>query len=484
MSFVGNVPSELREMIQSGELQLNESADEAQDRILRARNAGIEVECLLSIGPALQEVADRLRRGWALAGEQKCPFTGFPLLKYGRQLWSVRLQADVSGHVGEVERVEQHDASLLPLQEAFAVMDDYLSKGWQMTNEPCPVSNFPLIKSPDGTRIWSVRCQMEIISEGAARQMQLSSSPAPTQSVAKPEEKVAEKSAAEKSDVYAKRIGEKLLQGWSLLQETCPVSMECPLMADTDGRQWSPALNAYLDDYSPRAEGGVDDAAAEPAVKKSQRQTMEEMPADFSGLSEDVGSEREEFNEWSKKMGEMLCQGWSMSAELCPWTKALPLMCKDGRKYSVAAGKYVEEVEVENARAKEEEEEEQVAAPSSNAAAHASVPKWAESAIASADIDEDELEGNADGRAEQSSSPKASTGNNVGAPAEKDSSLQLLQSYHSMLCEKVRAAMETLRSLGFTTSDICKSKELMNFVSTCSQIIQETEQQISNLQSV
>ena len=36
MSFVGNVPSELREMIQSGELQLNESTDEAQDRILWA----------------------------------------------------------------------------------------------------------------------------------------------------------------------------------------------------------------------------------------------------------------------------------------------------------------------------------------------------------------------------------------------------------------------------------------------------------------
>ena len=46
-----------------------------------------------------------------------------------------------------------------------------------------------------------------------------------------------------------KRISEKLLMGWKMLKAVCPITNECPLLEDKNGRQWSAALNMYVDEY-------------------------------------------------------------------------------------------------------------------------------------------------------------------------------------------------------------------------------------------
>ena len=55
----------------------------------------------------------------------------------------------------------------------------------------------------------------------------------------------------------------KLLLGWTMLEANCPVTGSCPLMRDTHGRDWSAALNAYVDDHEA--------AAAAPAVATVER---------------------------------------------------------------------------------------------------------------------------------------------------------------------------------------------------------------------
>eukprot|EP00924_Labyrinthula_sp_SR-Ha-C_P014011 maker-scaffold_5-snap-gene-20.8-mRNA-1 protein AED:0.06 eAED:0.06 QI:26/1/1/1/1/1/5/25/189 len=49
-------------------------------------------------------------------------------------------------------------------------------------------------------------------------------------------------------DVISARLGEKLLQGWTMLEESCPISRACPLMQDPKTKKkWSAALNAFIE---------------------------------------------------------------------------------------------------------------------------------------------------------------------------------------------------------------------------------------------
>eukprot|EP00967_Tisochrysis_lutea_P004958 scaffold5880_cov32-Tisochrysis_lutea.AAC.8 len=50
---------------------------------------------------------------------------------------------------------------------------------------------------------------------------------------------------------------------------------------------------------------------------------------------------------YSKKMGELLLKGWRMLGEDCPLTGEVPLMQHPatGRKFSIAAGQYTDEME-------------------------------------------------------------------------------------------------------------------------------------------
>ena len=59
-------------------------------------------------------------------------------------------------------------------------------------------------------------------------------------------------------------------------------------------------------------------------------------------------------------MGELLLKGWKMLGENCPATGEVPLMQHpvSGRKFSIAAGKYTDEMVLDGGEADEEEDDE------------------------------------------------------------------------------------------------------------------------------
>jgi uncharacterized Zn finger protein (UPF0148 family) len=54
----------------------------------------------------------------------------------------------------------------------------------------------------------------------------------------------------DKFDVVTKRIGDKLLAGWTMLERTCPVTGQCPLMREPGGvRLYSAQLDRFLTEH-------------------------------------------------------------------------------------------------------------------------------------------------------------------------------------------------------------------------------------------
>ena len=56
--------------------------------------------------------------------------------------------------------------------------------------------------------------------------------------------------------------------------------------------------------------------------------------------------ERKQSDEWCARMSELMLKGWKMLGENCPETGTVPLMQhpKNGRKFSVALNKYIDEL--------------------------------------------------------------------------------------------------------------------------------------------
>ena len=62
----------------------------------------------------------------------------------------------------------------------------------------------------------------------------------------------------------------------------------------------------------------------------------------------EIEQKRQRSDMYSKKMGEYLLKGWKMLNEYCPVTGDVPLMQnREGRKYSVALEKFIDEIETE-----------------------------------------------------------------------------------------------------------------------------------------
>ena len=94
-----------------------------------------------------------------------------------------------------------------------------------------------------------------------------SSGAAPVAPVSKP--------APNRSDLYAKTMGDLLLKGWKMLGENCPETGEVPLMQHpSSGRKFSIATGRYTDEPHP-------DALATPASASTATAT-----ATATGLSE------------------------------------------------------------------------------------------------------------------------------------------------------------------------------------------------------
>lgn len=63
-----------------------------------------------------------------------------------------------------------------------------------------------------------------------------------------------ERDGRNQSDVWSKRLSELLMKGWRMLEESCPVTGEVPLMQHPrTGRKWSVAVEKYTDEIQKQA---------------------------------------------------------------------------------------------------------------------------------------------------------------------------------------------------------------------------------------
>ena len=176
--------------------------------------------------------------------------------------------------------------------EALEDVSARMLQGWTMLGDACPVAgcNTPLVRSRQG-EVWCARCGAAVVKEGDA--MSVPSSPPSTTEVAQKARAAWAEAAARSSDddaedaatassprarpgwaveaaeadgedvVITQRkprdakardaasaaIGQKLLSGWTLLDEACGrCTVGVPLMRDTNQRKFCVACDAYEDD--------------------------------------------------------------------------------------------------------------------------------------------------------------------------------------------------------------------------------------------
>ena len=240
------------------------------------------------------------------------------------------------------KQAERLGLRLLPADETRREASRLLLGGWRMLAEACPVSEFPLFEK--GGKLWSVRLGMPAgrAQDGAG------ALPGPPSHVADAAPEASSKAQADvgadadadaQGEAASERIGEKLLAGWTLLQDACPVTRACPLMRDPrSGRLWSPALGKYVDEV-PGFEG-LGGGASAPAAPR---------PSDASRPSDADARKLV-----SRRIQDRLLQGWIMMEQECPITHTCPLMRDpdSGNLYSAALDRFVDPGELSDAAAR------------------------------------------------------------------------------------------------------------------------------------
>jgi len=166
----------------------------------------------------------------------------------------------------------------------------------------------------------------------------------------------------------SKEIGELLLQGWRMIEDPCPVTGAVPLMQHPiNKRKFSVAVGKYIDELgsneaAPMAVESVQDTATDASqiqgtaahAGAATGATVMAAPVGWAGAcdrveppaaSEPDRHSRRDEDAWCKTMGDLMLQGWTMLAEHCPETGAVPLMQhpRSRRKFSVATGRYIDE---------------------------------------------------------------------------------------------------------------------------------------------
>jgi uncharacterized Zn finger protein (UPF0148 family) len=274
-----------------------------------------------------------------------------------------------------MERVAQEKAAelgieLMPLREAFNEMRRRMIEGWTMSQQACPISGFPLVKKKGV--VWSIRCKCELtdpdektglraVKAAAQGAESAFGGPSPASKQPTPKKKLAgTPGRREKMNQQSKLISEKLLQGWKMLKAVCPITAECPLLEDKAGRQWSAAINMYVDEYQkessmgPQAEAPPREttpaptsnniAGDEPAPEVAADARFDDWKPPTAEEEREIREKQKRSDAMSKKMGQMLLVGWKMLEEICPVTREVPLMMdKEGKKFSVALNAYITE---------------------------------------------------------------------------------------------------------------------------------------------
>lgn len=175
--------------------------------------------------------------------------------------------------------------------------------------------------------------------------------PPPPAAPASPQQSTPSKS---RSDVYAKKMGDLLLKGWRMLGENCPETGEVPLMQHpTSGRKFSIATGRYTDEMAKAEEPEPTPPPAAPVASAPPPQLAPPAPIPAAAIAppppppaaKRPGKSDQDL--WCENMSALMLKGWKMLNETCPVTEAVPLMGqpKTGRKFSVAIGKFVDEID-------------------------------------------------------------------------------------------------------------------------------------------
>jgi uncharacterized Zn finger protein (UPF0148 family) len=371
----------------------------------RAEAAGVT---LISENEAREEINKRMLEGWTMLNES-CPITGLPLIGKDGIKYSARLQLEVltpgaardknltmspdrakpPSPVGSEDSYDmitdapEVQSRMADLNDQSARIGELLLKGWRMCEQVDPLAGCPLMEEPSTKRLFSV-------ARGEFMGVPADFPPKPKPETVKPPQpepvkpqRGCEGTKTLSSDEQSAKMGELLLQGWTMLEEVCPVTGQCPLMQQKNSqRTFSVALDSFLDDLEKTRfadlEEPVDEVDHHTGLTESDTEEMdlntkyaqarEELlshtivnsetskpqsalsappppaPAPPAPPSPGAGAEVRTEREMSNEIGELLLQGWELLNEPCPWTGKVDLLrAPGGRKYSVATGKYVEE---------------------------------------------------------------------------------------------------------------------------------------------
>jgi len=230
-----------------------------------------------------------------------------------------------------VKAAESLGRKLLNTRETNDEVKRLLLQGWRMTADICPITEFPLFLNKKTNELWSVRLQMVVKKEEDL--IQIKSDKSVSEALTSPDnlekEVVSDQPSNSKDELnnVLKRIGEKLLGGWELLEDQID---GCPLMRDTEGRLWFPATGEYISEETRQVK------VEEVYQKKSLEMNARAVPSAESASDDLI----------SKRISEKLLLGWEMLNENCPVTHSCPLMKNpiNDKKWSPALDDYLEEV--------------------------------------------------------------------------------------------------------------------------------------------
>lgn len=264
---------------------------------------------MISVEEAHKELEQRMLSGWTMLSET-CPISGYPLVRKDGVTFSIRCGMEV-----KFENASQQELSPVPKDEAgstdgsnrkeskrgaHADVDAYsreigsmLLQGWAMMEEECPVSRAcPLMKNRKNGKIYSVAAKRYFTEEELERGV-IFEEPLPPAAPLPPTAPLADVEPEKAhgvpkfvdEDAQSRDLSSKLLSGWVMVEDVCPVSKQCPLMkSPKDGRLWSAALGRYITD----AELGVgDDEEREVRAKAESTSTQNECMPPASPVSQD-----------------------------------------------------------------------------------------------------------------------------------------------------------------------------------------------------
>ena len=235
---------------------------------------------LLPLEEAHKEMESRLLAGWTMLGEM-CPISGYPLVRKGGKTYSIRCGMEVmfsQGGSGEGKSssaappnapavsARKEDPRDADIEKRQSELDSYskeisgmLLQGWTMLEADCPITHAcPLMKLRSSGKIYSVAAKRNFTQQ-ELNDGNFSKSKVPETQTARRkdpkvepnvEPKVLLENASETvvdDDAQTRDISKKLLTGWTMLEDVCPVTHQCPLMkSPRDGRLWSAALGRYI----------------------------------------------------------------------------------------------------------------------------------------------------------------------------------------------------------------------------------------------